>query len=69
MVEGNMPTEAWPVHSLQKLEVVVAAARNANKNLFIWDKQGNVATFMAYKGKLCDVGPETIKVSLGSKTW
>ena len=69
MVEGNLPIEAWPVHNLQKLDIVVGTAREAGKNLFIWDKQGNVATFMNYKGKLCDLGPEAIKVALGNQTW
>ena len=40
-------------------------ARAANKYLFIWDKQGNVGTFMAYKGKLASLGPEVLKVTLG----
>ena len=68
MVEGNVPQEAWPVHNLQKLEIVVVAARNAGKNLFIWDKQGSVGTFMQYKGKLCSLAPEVIKEALKRQT-
>ena len=50
MVEGNQPIAAWPTHGLQKLESVIAASMVARKYLFIWDKQGSVATFMQYKG-------------------
>ena len=66
MVEGNVSTAEWPVHGLQKLEIVVEEARAAGKYLFIWDKQGSVATFMNYKGHLASVAPDVIKVALGN---
>ena len=65
MVEGNVSTAEWPVHALNKLENVVEAARAAGKYLFIWDKQGSVATFMNYKGQLASVAPDVLKVSIG----
>ena len=68
MVEGNVPIESWPVYGLQKLDIVMKESREAGKNLFIWDKQGNVGTFIKYKGKLCSVGPEVVKMALGTQT-
>ena len=68
MVEGNQPFSEWPVHKLQKLEQVVAAATNASKYLFIWDQQGHVGTFMKYKGSLASLGPEVMKVALNRQS-
>ena len=67
MVEDNTSSSVsdWPVHGLMKLEKVVEAARDANKYLFIWDKQGNVGRFMQYKGQLAMIGPSVLKVSIG----
>ena len=50
MVEGNAAVGDWPTEGLARLVTVVEEARNAGKYLFIWDKQGSVATFMQYKG-------------------
>ena len=68
MVEGNTPTAEWPVFNLQRLEQAIAGAKTANKYLFIWDKQGSVATFMQYKGQLCSLAPEVVKVALQRQT-
>ena len=65
MVEGNQPMQAWPTHGLQAMERVIIEARDANKMLFIWDKQGSVATYLNYKGFLASLGPEIIKKALG----
>ena len=65
MVEGNIPAQGWTTMGLGQLEQPINAAKTARKYLFIWDKNGNVATFMNYKAKLCDLGPEIIKVALG----
>ena len=46
MVEGNVPHHSWPTHGLQQLEHAIGSAKSAKKYLFIWDKQGNVGTFM-----------------------
>ena len=50
------------------MEQVFNEAKAANKYAFIWDKQGNVGTFMQYKGHLCTLAPEIIKVGLGQQT-
>ena len=68
MVEGNHPTEAWPQHSLQQLQTAIVNAKEANKYLFVWDKQGSVGTFMQYKGQLAPLAPEVIKVCLNRQT-
>ena len=46
----------------------VDKARDAGKYLFVWDKQGSVATFFKYKGHLAEIHRELIKVSLGRST-
>ena len=43
-------------------------AKEANKYLFIWDKQGQVATFMQYKAQLLSLGPHMIKAQLSQIT-
>ena len=68
MVEGDVPHSAWPTYNLQQLEKAVNDAKIANKYLFIWDKQGAVATFMQYKGQLAPLGPEIVKKALGRQT-
>ena len=40
------------------------AAVENNKYLFIWDKQGQVATFMNYKAQLVNLAPQIVKVQL-----
>ena len=65
MVEGNVPTAEWPTYSLQQLFTPIMEAKAAKKYLFLWDKQGNVATFMQYKASLAPLGPEMVKVALG----
>ena len=66
MVEGNQPAQAWPTHNLQQLESVINAAKAADKNLFIWDKQGSVGTFMQYKGMLAELDKMIVRKALGS---
>ena len=46
MVEGDVPHQSWPTKGLGELETLCNAAHQADKYLFIWDKQGNVGTFM-----------------------
>ena len=65
MVEGNTPAAEWQTYTLKQLQQPIEAAKEAKKYLFIWDKQGSVATFMNYKANLCDLAPEVIKVGLG----
>ena len=48
MVEGNSPTADWPKYTLKKVMIPIELAREANKYLFIWDKQGSVGNFMQY---------------------
>ena len=65
MVEGNMPAQGWTSFNLGQLKQPVAAAHEAKKYLFIWDKNGSVATFMNYTASLCDLSPEIMKAQLG----
>ena len=44
------------------------AAVENNKYLFIWDKQGQVATFMNYKAQLVNLAPQIVKVQLNQGT-
>ena len=46
MIEGNAPPQLWPTKGLGELETLINAARQADKYLFIWDKQGGVGTSM-----------------------
>ena len=64
MVDGNLPPQNWPKHALGELINVVNNAKQARKYLFIWDKQGNVGTFMQYKMSLAPLGPEIVKMAL-----
>ena len=68
MVEGSVASSEWPTFSLQQLEQPINGAKSANKNLFMWDKNGSVGVFMRYKGHLCELGPEFLKVTLGRQT-
>ena len=68
MVEGNEPTSAWPTYGLRQMQRPIEEAKEAKKYLFIWDKQGSVATFMQYKAHLACLGPEIIKMALGRQT-
>ena len=65
MVDGNASISEWPKHALGEFVGLVEGTRNEGKYLFIWDKQGSVATFMQYKGFLCPMAPEVLKVALG----
>ena len=65
---GNQEPNSWPRYNLQQLETAINNARSAGKYLFIWDKQGNVGTFMQYKGKLASLGPEILKIALQRST-
>ena len=67
MVESS-DTSSWDTAPLQQLEAKVGEAKQANKYLFIWDKQGNVGTFMQYKGQLCDIAPQVCNMQLGRCT-
>ena len=70
MVEGaQVDTSSWEVHGLQKLVGLCETAKAQKKYLFIWDKQGSVATFMQYKGHLVQLGPSVLKVALQQSTW
>ena len=64
MVEGNVPIDQWTTYNLQQLDKAINDAKGAKKNLFIWDKQGNVGTFLQYKGQLVPLAPEIIKIQL-----
>ena len=68
MVEGDVPHQAWPTLSLGGLETACNEAHQSNKYLFIWDKQGNVGTFMQYKGQLAPLAGEIVKKALGRQT-
>ena len=68
MVKGNQPNQAWSTHNLQQLDRVINATRMADKNLFIWDKQGNVGTFLQYKGMLCTLDSLLVRKALGNCT-
>ena len=68
MVEGDVPHHAWPTLSLGQLETACNEAHQNNKYLFIWDKQGNVGTFMQYKGQLAPLAGEIVKKALGRQT-
>ena len=68
MVEGNLPPQNWPKHALGELVTCMNTARIARKYLFIWDKQGNVGTFMQYKACLAPLGPEVVKCAMGRQT-
>ena len=68
MVEGNLPPQNWPKYSLQQLLTPINNARAANKYLLIWDKQGNVGTFLQYKAYRECLGPEVVKAALGRQT-
>ena len=68
MVEGNLPPQNWPKHGLGELVTVMNNAKQAGKYCFIWDKQGNVATFLQYKASLAPLGPEVVKVAMNKQT-
>ena len=63
MVEENSvnPSE-WPTYGLRQLQKPITDAEEAKKYLFIWDKQGSVATFMRYKAELCSLAPQLLKM-------
>ena len=68
MVEGDVPHQAWPTKGLGELEAICNAGLQANKYVFIWDKQGNVGTFMQYKGQLAPLADQIVKKALGQQT-
>ena len=68
MVEQSVSHQNWPTYSLQRLEQAIQGAKDANKYLFIWDKQGSVGTFLNYKGHLASLAPEVIKATLQRQT-
>ena len=64
MVSTVGAPSTWPVFPLGSLVAQVDAARDEGKYLFIWDKQGNVATFFQYKGKLHEFHREVVKAAI-----
>ena len=68
MVEGIANTAEWNKFGLRQLLQPITEAKDEKKYLFIWDKTGNVPTFMHYKGQLACLAPECVKVSLGRQT-
>ena len=67
MVEVVQP-DRWEVRDLKQLLAAVEESKEANKYLFIWDKQGMVARFMNYKAQLESLGPAILNMALGRKT-
>ena len=66
MVEASSTNpEEWPAVKLTALMKQVDAAQAESKYLFIWDKQGNVATFFGYQQHLTSVAPMVVKAALG----
>ena len=63
----SAPTEysEWETYPLDQLLNQIEATRQDQKYLFVWDKHGNVGTFMNYKGMQVELGPEIIKTALG----
>ena len=58
----------WETIDMRDLMNKVNQAQQAKKWLFIWDKQGNVGTFMQYKGQLAPLAGEIVKKALGRQT-
>ena len=61
-------TSSWPTYPLGDLVKKVEIAQAAGKYTLIVDRQGNVATFFSYKGKLIDFHKEKMKVTMGSQS-
>ena len=55
----------WDTSGLMEVVAKMTEARDARKYLFIWDKQGGVATFYQYKGHLVELHRPLIKATLG----
>ena len=68
MVEGIANSAEWPSFGLRQLMQPITESKEAKKYLFIWDKTGNVPTFMQYKGQLASMGPEVVKAALGRQS-
>ena len=58
----------WETIDMRDLMNKVNQAQQAKKWLFIWDKQGTVATFYKYQQRLCDLSNEMKAVMNGSHT-
>ena len=60
---------AWQTYTLQQIDVAVNSALEANKYLFIWDKQGSAATFLQYRGANVEsIAAPWLSKHLGRKT-
>ena len=64
MVESTLNFSKWHTYNLFDLYNAINQAKKSNKYLFVWDKQGSVATFMKYKGTLLSLDAEINKVAL-----
>ena len=68
MVQAALDTSTWDRCEFKKLMPLLERAKEAKKYLFIWDKQGSLATFYQYKGCLAQLGPPTMRALLGQGT-
>uniref|UniRef100_UPI0035C68DCE hypothetical protein n=1 Tax=Serratia quinivorans TaxID=137545 RepID=UPI0035C68DCE len=50
---------------LAKLMDIGAESKAEGKYTLVWDKTGNVATFMGYKASLIDFNKDVVKVGMG----
>ena len=70
MVEAASTTtspSSWPSFGLKQLVKQAEAARDEGKYLFIWDKNGQVEVFFAYKGIVSHFAKEIIRAKIGGE--
>ena len=49
----NADLQSWEIVALQKVKSEVIKAHNSGKYLFVWDRNGSVATFFKYAASIC----------------
>ena len=55
----------WPRVNFRRIIEQLHEAHQEGKWLFVWDRQGMVASYFRYQGILCDLDAEVVKHELG----
>ena len=65
---SSIDVSSWDNITIKQVKIAAQKANQEGKYLFIWDKNGNVATFFKYAGSLCDFDAEVVKTGAGQQT-
>ena len=60
--------DQFPVYKLTDFENAINEVIDSGKTPVIFDKSGNVCTFLTYKGTVIEIAKQIIPVRMGAKT-